>query len=67
MSDQIMSLAQARGEAQKAVPARERLTALFDPNTFVEVGTLVKNGCDGAGVITGYGLVDGSPVYALLL
>lgn len=64
MSDQIMSLAQARGEAQKAVPARERLTALFDPNTFVEVGTLVKNGCDGAGVITGYGLVDGSPVYA---
>ena len=64
MSDQIMSLAQARGEARKAVPARERLTALFDPDTFVEVGTLVKNGCDGAGVITGYGLVDGSPVYA---
>lgn len=64
MSDKIMSLAEARKEARKAVPARERLTALFDPDTFVEVGALVKNGCDGASVITGYGLVEGSPVYA---
>lgn len=64
MSDKIMSLADARNEARKATPARERLTALFDPDTFVEVGALVKNGCDGAGVITGHGLVEGSPVYA---
>lgn len=64
MSDKIVSLADARNEAKKATPARERLTALFDPNTFVEVGALVKNGCDGASVITGYGLVEGSPVYA---
>lgn len=64
MSDKAMSLADARNEAQKATAARERLTALFDPDSFVEVGALVKNGCDGTGVITGYGLVEGSPVYA---
>lgn len=64
MSDKAMSLAEARKAAIKATPARERLTALFDPDTFVEVGALVKNGCDGVGVITGYGLVEGSPVYA---
>lgn len=64
MSDKAMSLADARKKAIKASPARERLTALFDPDTFVEVGAFVKNGCDGAGVVTGYGLVEGSPVYA---
>ena len=64
MSDKAMSLADARNEAQKATAARKRLTALFDPDSFVEVGALVKNGCDGTGVITGYGLVEGSPVYA---
>ncbi|WP_101908823.1 carboxyl transferase domain-containing protein [Marasmitruncus massiliensis] len=64
MSDKAMTLADARKEALKATAARERLTALFDPDTFVEVGALVKTGCDGAGVITGYGLVEGSPVYA---
>lgn len=64
MSDKAMSLADARNEAQKATAARKRLTALFDPDSFVEVGALVKNGCDGTGVITGYGLVEGGPVYA---
>lgn len=64
MSDKAMSLADARKEATKATAARERLTSLFDSDSFVEVGTLVKTGCDGAGVITGYGLVEGSPVYA---
>ncbi len=64
MSDKVMSLADARGDALKATAARERLTALFDADSFVEVGALVKTGCDGAGVITGYGLVEGSPVYA---
>lgn len=64
MSDKAMTLADARKDALKATAARERLTALFDADTFVEVGTLVKTGCDGSGVITGYGLVEGSPVYA---
>lgn len=63
MSDKAMPLADARKDALKDTAARRRIEALFDPDTFVEVGALVKNGCDGAGVITGYGLVDGSPVY----
>ena len=54
--------------------ARERLEALFDKGTFVEVGSLVTNRCsyfgldkkriDGDGVITGYGTVDGRSVFA---
>lgn len=63
MSDKAMPLADARKDALKDTAARRRIAALFDPDTFVEVGALVKNGCDGTGVITGYGLVDGSPVY----
>ena len=64
MSDKAMPLDDARKDALKDTAARKRMAALFDYDTFVEVGALVKNGCDGAGVITGYGLVDGSPVYA---
>lgn len=53
--------------------ARERINALVDANSFVEIGALVtKRSTDfnmqeqsvpGDGVITGYGLVDGSIVY----
>ena len=48
MSDKVMSLADAREDALKATAARERLVALFDPDSFVEVGTLVQTGCGGA-------------------
>ncbi|MEG0986351.1 MAG: carboxyl transferase domain-containing protein [Clostridia bacterium] len=42
--------------------ARERVGLLFDEASFVELDALV--GRDGAsGVITGFGLVDGRPVY----
>lgn len=54
--------------------ARERLDALFDRNTFVEVGSMVTNRStyfgldgkriDGDGVVTGYGKVNGRPVFA---
>ncbi len=53
--------------------ARDRINALVDANSFVEIGALVtKRSTDfnmqeksvpGDGVITGYGLVDGSVVY----
>lgn len=53
--------------------ARERIEALVDANSFVEIGALVtKRNTDfnmqeksvpGDGVITGYGLIDGSIVY----
>ncbi|MBR2571402.1 MAG: methylmalonyl-CoA carboxyltransferase [Clostridia bacterium] len=42
--------------------ARERIGLLFDAASFVELDTLAgKNG--ESGVITGYGLIDGQPVY----
>jgi methylmalonyl-CoA carboxyltransferase large subunit len=54
--------------------ARERLALLFDENTFQESQLFMKHRCTsfgmadkefpGEGVITGYGIVDGRPVYA---
>jgi acetyl-CoA carboxylase carboxyltransferase component len=57
----------------KQLSARERITALLDDNSFVEIGALVtKRNTDfnlsqmeisSDGVITGYGVIDGNPVY----
>ncbi len=42
--------------------ARERVSLLLDPQSFVELDALA--GADGAsGVVTGYGLVDGRPAF----
>ena len=53
---------------------RERVEALFDPNSFVEIQTLVESRGDefgmaekkvpGDGVIIGYGMINGRIVYA---
>ena len=53
--------------------ARDRIETLLDDNSFVEIGALVtKRSTDfnlqqleapGDGVITGYGVIDGKPVY----
>lgn len=57
-------LEDARQAAVKASPARDRLMKLFDADTFTELDALAKAGGEGVGVITGYGCVDGNPVYA---
>lgn len=44
--------------------ARKHLSALFDPDTFVETDAFAKAGEKPAGVITGFGYVEGNPVYA---
>ena len=44
--------------------AKKRLTALFDPDTFVEMNAFAMTNDVSCGVITGYGYVDGNPVYA---
>ena len=54
--------------------ARERLAQLYDPDTFQETHPFMKHRCTdfglqgkelpGEGVVTGYGLVAGRPVYA---
>ena len=62
MNSKMEKLAALNAKATAASPARERLTALFDPDTFVEIDTYVMAG--GCGVIAGYGLVEGSTVYA---
>ncbi len=56
-----------------SMSARDRILALVDENSFVEVGAMVtKRNTDfnlqekavpGDGVVTGYGLVDDAPVY----
>lgn len=53
--------------------ARERIDALLDPGTFVELGTFVKHRCHvlgmenketpGEGVVAGHGRIDGRTVY----
>jgi acetyl-CoA carboxylase carboxyltransferase component len=60
--------------AKGKLTARERLDILFDSGSFVEIQTFVSHRCrdfgmdqeqaPGEGVVTGYGLVDGRPVYA---
>ncbi len=64
MSSKMEKLAEMKERAAAASPARERLTALFDPDTFVEIDTFVKTGKQLSGVIAGYGCVEGSTVYA---
>jgi len=67
----------ARVEKQHAAgkrTARERLAQLYDPDTFQETHPFMKHRCSdfglqgkelpGEGVVTGYGLVAGRPVYA---
>lgn len=53
--------------------ARERITLLLDPDSFVETGAFVTHRCTefgmgekeapGEGVVTGYGTIDGRKVY----
>ncbi|SOJ57976.1 putative propionyl-CoA carboxylase beta chain 5 [Mycobacterium simulans] len=54
--------------AKKGIPsARERIHALVDPGTFLEIGALCKtpgdpNALYGDGVVTGHGRINGRPV-----
>ena len=64
----------ASQHAKGKLTARERVDLLFDPDSFVEIETLVESRGDefgmaqkkipGDGVIIGYGTVEGRPVYA---
>lgn len=53
-----------RSASANSGKAGERLAALFDGGVYTEVDAGVKNGDSLAGVVTAYGYVDGSPVYA---
>lgn len=63
-----------RQHEQGKMTARERLTAFFDPDSFVEIDAFIVHRCHyfgqekqhfaGDGVVGGYGKVDGRTVYA---
>ncbi|WP_343256313.1 carboxyl transferase domain-containing protein [Ligaoa zhengdingensis] len=57
-------LASAREKAVVASPARERLALLFDEGTFTELDAFAKAAGGSAGVVTGYGAVEGTTVFA---
>uniref|UniRef100_UPI002456D7FF carboxyl transferase domain-containing protein n=1 Tax=Nocardia cyriacigeorgica TaxID=135487 RepID=UPI002456D7FF len=56
---------------QKGIPsARERVRALVDPGSFVDIGALVRqpgtgDAMYGDGVVTGRGRIDGRPVVVI--
>lgn len=60
----LAKLEEVKSACRIASPARERITALFDEGTFTELDGFVCSGKEGVGVITGYGSIDGSIVYA---
>lgn len=62
--NRLTALAQAQKSVNAASKARERLALLFDKDTFVELDTFAKADGQETGVVTGYGAVDGSPVFA---
>lgn len=57
-------LSELRTAIDAGCPARKRLAALFDEGSFVELDAFVKAGEGEAGIVAGYGLVEGSVVYA---
>lgn len=57
-------LAELKASIDSENPARARLVALFDPDSFVELDAFLKAGENEAGVVAGYGLVEGGVVYA---
>lgn len=57
-------LAEYVGKVSKETPARNRLSTLFDADTFVELDAFAGVGEDLSGVVTGYGYIGEDLVYA---
>lgn len=64
MSAKMELLAGAREKAVKASPARDRMALLFDEGSFTELDAFAKAEGGSAGVITGYGAIEGETVFA---
>lgn len=60
----MKKLAEYIGKTEKNTPARDRLSTLFDDQTFVELNTFAGFGEETSGVITGYGYIGEDLVYA---
>lgn len=57
-------LAELTAKISVDTPARKRLSALFDENSFVELDAFTMTGEEQAAVVAGYGLIEGGVVYA---
>ena len=63
----------AKQHEKGKLTARERIDLLLDPNSFVEINPFIQHRCNdfglsdkagpGDGVVTGYGKVNGKPIY----
>lgn len=59
----LNKLAELCGKIDQSVPARKRLATLFDADSFVELDAFMADSAN-AGVVAGYGLIEGGVVYA---
>jgi acetyl-CoA carboxylase carboxyltransferase component len=60
----VQKLADLCNSNDKSKAAYKRLEMLFDEGSFVEIDGFAQVGDGGSGVVTGYGYVEGSLVYA---
>ncbi len=60
----LNKLAELCGQIDQNVPARKRLATLFDADSFVELDAFMMADDENAGVVAGYGLIEGGIVYA---
>ena len=60
----LSKLADIKNELSASTSARKRLTYLYDDGAFTELDMFTKQGDLSCGVVTAFGYVDGSPVYA---
>ena len=60
----MLKLSQLQGALSGSEAVKKRLDLLFDEGTFVELDSLAKVNESGSGVVTGYGYVEGTLVYA---
>ncbi len=64
LENNLAQFAEQKNQITKDSDARKRLASLFDDGIFTELDVFTKTNGDTAGVITAYGYVEGSPVYA---
>jgi acetyl-CoA carboxylase carboxyltransferase component len=60
----LNKLVELGSKIDQDAPARKRLATLFDADSFVELDAFALSGDDTAGVVAGYGLIEGGIVYA---
>ncbi|MEG0693656.1 MAG: carboxyl transferase domain-containing protein, partial [Oscillospiraceae bacterium] len=63
-TDKMNKLSELSAKVDQNCKARTRLTSLFDADSFVELDNFLMADENTAGVVSGYGLIEGGVVYA---